>query len=194
MRKSVHSPAENHIRKGGPPHWPGGSAPRTVLVVAPKNNSQARTLELPAGGAVLARGLRGTPAPDPPPVFGLYLLGHPLDRPSWYGRHLVGLRPWTPPWPHARIDWPDFSAPRRPDVAVRELRDLLARIEQGERVELACGGGRGRTGTALAALTVLRGMPAAEAVDWVRRAYDPKAVESRSQRSFLDSIGHRAGL
>ena len=162
--------------------------------MAPKNNSQARTLELPAGGTVLARGLRGTPAPDPPPAFGLYLLGHPLDRPSWYGRHLVGLRPWTPPWPHTRIDWRDFSAPRQPDVAVRELRDLLTRIDHGERVELACGGGRGRTGTALAALAVLRGMPAAEAVDWVRRAYDPKAVESRSQRSFLDIVGHEADL
>ncbi|WP_344970648.1 hypothetical protein [Streptosporangium fragile] len=146
-----------------------------------------RELELPGGGTVLARGLRGAPAPDPPPQFGLYLLGHPLDRPTLYGRYLVGLRPWTPPWPHERVDWPDFSAPRRPEEAAGRLREALARIRRGERVEVACGGGRGRTGTALGALAVLQGMSPAEAVDWVRSAYDAKAIESRAQHRFLRS-------
>ncbi|GAB3399494.1 protein-tyrosine phosphatase family protein [Flindersiella endophytica] len=157
-----------------------------------EQNRQPRTLELPAGGTVLARGLRGTAEPDPPPTFGLYLLGHPLNRPSWYGRYLVGLRPWTPPWPYARIDWPDFSAPRQPDQAVGELRELLTRVGNGERVEVACGGGRGRTGTALAALAVLQGAPAAEAIAWVRRAYDPKAVETATQHRFLDRVAGTA--
>lgn len=143
---------------------------------------------MPGGGTVLARGLRGTPAPEPPPQFGLYLLGHPLDRPGWYGRYLVGLRPWTPPWPYERIDWPDFSSPRRPGEAIGLLRGVVVRIGNGERVEVACGGGRGRTGTALAALAVLQGVSPAEAVAWVRAAYDPKAVETRGQRRFLDQV------
>ncbi len=143
---------------------------------------------LPHGPAVLARGLRRGAPPVPPPDFGLYLLGHPPDRPGLYGRLVVGLRAWTPPWPHDRIDWPDFSAPRHPARAVAQLRRALARIEYGERVEVACGGGRGRTGTALAALAVLRGSTVADAVAWVRFAFDPRAVESRAQHRFLDTV------
>lgn len=149
------------------------------------------TVELPGGGTVLARGLRRGQPPEPPPRFGLYLLGHPLDRPNLYGRYLVGLRPWTPPWPHRRIDWPDFGSPRRPEAAISELAGALARVGQGERVEVACGGGRGRTGTALAALAILQGMPATEAVEWVRRAYAAKAVESRAQHRFLLEVADR---
>jgi hypothetical protein len=63
-----------------------------------------RLVVLPGGGKVLARGLGGVAAPIPAPEFGLYLLGHPLDRPSVHGRLLVGLRAWTPPWPHQRLD------------------------------------------------------------------------------------------
>ncbi|MEV5972221.1 protein-tyrosine phosphatase family protein [Streptomyces sp. NPDC051921] len=152
------------------------------------SSRRVRAVHLPQGGLVLARGLRGTAAPQPAPEFGLYLLGHPLDRPGLYGRFLMGLRPWTPPWPYERVDWPDFSAPRRPEEAVGRLRAVLARVQAGERVEVACGGGRGRTGTALAALAVLQGTPVAEAVAWVRAAYDPKSVETRSQHRFLDHV------
>ncbi|GAA5057484.1 protein-tyrosine phosphatase [Thermocatellispora tengchongensis] len=147
-----------------------------------------KTVTLPAGGEVLARGLRAGVLPEPPPEFGVYLLGHPLDRPNLYARLLVGLRPWTPGWPHLRIDWPDFSPPRRPEEAAAGLRDTLARIERGERVEIACGGGRGRTGTALAALAVLQGTAPADAVTWVRTAYDAKAVETRAQHRFLHQL------
>ncbi len=54
-----------------------------------------------------------------------------------------------------------------------------------ERVEFACSGGRGRTGTALACLAVLDGAPAAEAVAYVRRTYDPHAVETPWQKRFV---------
>ncbi|NUP61376.1 MAG: protein phosphatase, partial [Nonomuraea sp.] len=54
-----------------------------------------------------------------------------------------------------------------------------------ERVEVACGGGRGRTGTALACLAVLDGVPAAEAVRYVRSHYDRHAVETPWQRRFV---------
>ncbi|GAB2581884.1 protein-tyrosine phosphatase family protein [Streptomyces capparidis] len=154
----------------------------------PQDGPGVRTVELPEGGVVLARGLRGTPAPQPPPGFGLYLLGHPLGRPGFYGRYLMGLRPWSPSWPHERVDWPDFSSPRRPEEAIGQLRGALDRIRRGERVEVACGGGRGRTGTALAALAVLQGTPPAEAVAWVRTAYTAKAVETRSQHRFLHRV------
>jgi protein-tyrosine phosphatase len=52
-------------------------------------------------------------------------------------------------------------------------------------VEVACGGGLGRTGTALACLAVLDGVPAGEAVAYVREHYHPRAVETPWQRRFV---------
>ncbi len=49
----------------------------------------------------------------------------------------------------------------------------------------ACGGGRGRTGTALACLAVLDGVPPAEAVAYARELYDPRAVETPWQRRYV---------
>ncbi|CAM5353517.1 hypothetical protein STENM327S_06748 [Streptomyces tendae] len=43
----------------------------------------------------------------------------------------------------------------------------------GERAQVCCGGGIGRTGTALSAICVFEGMDPKEAVKWVRRNYHP---------------------
>jgi protein-tyrosine phosphatase len=59
----------------------------------------------------------------------------------------------------------------------------------GERVEIACYGGRGRTGTALACLAVLDGVPAGEAVAYVREHYDRHAVETPWQRAYVRRFG-----
>jgi protein-tyrosine phosphatase len=53
------------------------------------------------------------------------------------------------------------------------------------RVEVACGGGFGRTGTALACLAVLDGVDPAHAVDFVRAGYLRHAVETPWQRRFV---------
>ena len=57
-----------------------------------------------------------------------------------------------------------------------------------ERVEIACPGGRGRTGTALACLAVLEGLPGREAIAYVRRHYEPRAVETPWQRRFVTNF------
>ena len=57
-----------------------------------------------------------------------------------------------------------------------------------ERVEIACAGGRGRTGTALACLAVLDGLPGREAIAYVRSHYEQRAVETRWQRRFVTSF------
>ena len=54
-----------------------------------------------------------------------------------------------------------------------------------ERVEIACAGGHGRTGTALACLAILDGVPSTEAVAFVREHYDPHAVETPGQRRYV---------
>jgi len=56
-------------------------------------------------------------------------------------------------------------------------------------VEVACAGGRGRTGTALACLAVLDGVPGPQAVAFVREHYDGHAVETVRQRRFVASFG-----
>ena len=64
------------------------------------------------------------------------------------------------------------------------LREVWRRSAD-ERVEVACNGGRGRTGTALACLAVLDGVPAGEAVAYVREHYDAHAVETPWQRRYV---------
>ena len=59
------------------------------------------------------------------------------------------------------------------------------RRAETERVEVACWGGRGRTGTALACLAVLDGVPPAEAVAFVRARYRRGAVETPWQRKYV---------
>jgi protein-tyrosine phosphatase len=54
-----------------------------------------------------------------------------------------------------------------------------------ERVEIACQGEVGRTGTALAALAILDDIPATKSVAWVRERYNPQAVETSWQRFWL---------
>jgi hypothetical protein len=122
---------------------------------------------LPSGRLVRGRGLRnGLPA-GPEPLYGVYLLGKQPPAVSWESR-----------W----IRWPDFWLPKEPVGAIFE--EALERCG-AERVEFACGGGRGRTGTALACLAVLDGIPAEQAVDFVRRTYDRRAVETPWQKRFV---------
>lgn len=82
------------------------------------------------------------------------------------------------------IDWPDFRLPRRPAQARAILEDVWKRAEN-ERVEIACAGGVGRTGTALAILGVIDGMDPVDAIELVQREYNPASCETRSQRAFV---------
>lgn len=129
-------------------------------------------LRLPSGRVVRGRGLR-RPTPDNErhserPDFGLYLLRKPPGPMRWERR-----------W----VRWPDYWLPSDEVDARDALRETWRRAAQ-ERVEVACSGGRGRTGTALACLAVLDGVPADEAVGFVREHYDARAVETPWQRRY----------
>ena len=125
-------------------------------------------LSLPSGRRVRGRAWRDLP-PGPRPDLGLYLLPKP-----------PGDVPWESRW----VRWRDFSLPSDPALLRESLCELLDRAA-GARVEVACRGGVGRTGTALACLAVLDGLPAEEAVDYVRAGYRPRAVETRGQAGFV---------
>jgi endonuclease len=129
----------------------------------------AGVLRLPSGRLVRGRALlRPVPA-GPAPDFGVYLLGHEPPAVGWEAR-----------W----VRWPDFGLPSDPSAAEEALREAWARAAS-ERVEIACAGGNGRTGTALACLAVLDGVPGREAVRYVRAHYAPRAVETPAQRRFV---------
>lgn len=64
------------------------------------------------------------------------------------------------------------------------LREAWCRAVN-ERVEVACGGGRGRTGTALACLAVLESVPPPEEVACVREHHHPRAVEMPWHRRYV---------
>jgi protein-tyrosine phosphatase len=134
-------------------------------------------VELPDGARLRGRGLRGTEPPDPSPEWGLYL---------------TGRRPAAGPWPARWLRWPDFWLPAdRADArsAFAEAHRLAA---SGLRVEVACGGGRGRTGTALACIAQLGGVEASDAIGWVRERYDRRAVETPWQRRYVRRFAYDA--
>lgn len=130
-------------------------------------------LRLPSGRSVRGRGLRRPLPEGPVPEFALYLLGGPPPETHWTAR-----------W----VRWRDFWLPADRAAFRDALVEALDRSGD-ERVEVACGGGIGRTGTALACLTVLDGMPADRAVSYVRAGYHPKAVETPWQRRFVAGFG-----
>ena len=124
---------------------------------------------LPGGGWVRGRRLADEPAT--PADFALLLAHGPV-----------------PPWPARRVRWPDFWVPLDRADALDALHEAHRRANAGERVEVACHGGIGRTGTALAALAILDGLSVRDAVAWVRREYHPRAVETPWQRRWLRHV------
>jgi protein-tyrosine phosphatase len=135
----------------------------------------AGAIQLPDGAWVRGRGLRRPPPAGSLPDHGLYLGGQRLYR--HHDHHL--------PWPHQWIDWPDFLLPRDPDRAVHLIRALHQLARAGRRVEVACGGGVGRTGTVIACLAVLAGLPPPEAIIWTRATYHRRAIETPWQRRWV---------
>ena len=109
-----------------------------------------------------------------------------------FGVYLTGKQPAGFTWECRWLRWPDFRLPSNRAQARELFVEAWNRAEH-ERVEFACGGGRGRTGTALACLAVLDGVPADQAVTYVREHYDPHAVETPWQRRYVERFVGQAG-
>ncbi len=105
--------------------------------------------------------------------------------------YLLGAPPEVD-WPRRWVRWPDFRLPSDRADAVAALREAWERAAE-ERVEVACRGGRGRTGTALAVMAVMSGIPRADAVSWIRQRYDRHAVEVPWQSRWVRRIDLDAG-
>jgi protein-tyrosine phosphatase len=129
---------------------------------------------LPGGGVVQAHGLMGIVSIDDHEQadWALY-----LDE-GWRTRDLSR--------PHRFVAWPDFGLPADELDAFSAVDEAWERAHDGEIVDLACLGGVGRTGTALACIAVRDGVPVSEAVEWVRAHYVRRAVETDEQRALVE--------
>jgi ADP-ribosyl-[dinitrogen reductase] hydrolase len=81
---------------------------------------------------------------------------------------------------------PDMSVPGDPDAFRVTLDDIRSRVRAGERIVVACRGGLGRTGTAVACLLVDGGMAPPAAIARVRAARHG-TIERRVQEEFVES-------
>ena len=110
-----------------------------------------------------------------------------LARPDWgvYADHC-----WDG-WPGVVLEWPDFGVPSDDEAALAAIVDAVRRAEVGDDVLVGCRGGIGRTGTIVAAVAVMRGVPAGEAREWVRERLHPFAVETDEQvRWITERVAH----
>lgn len=146
-------------------------------MTGPWNTATPAVITLPSGRRIRGRGRRH---------------GLPEGQTPTPAVHLTGRRPPAPPWESLWIPWRDIWLPADPGEAMRTLRTAYDRAGD-ERVEVCCGGGVGRTGTALSALCVVEGMNPEEAVTWVRRNHHPRAVEVPWQRRFVRQVAGTAG-
>jgi hypothetical protein len=83
-----------------------------------------------------------------------------------------------------RLDWPDMTAPVH--VPISFWLRLWAMLP--EHTVVACMGGHGRTGTALAALLVADGREGQEAIDMVRTKHCPRAIETARQEAYIKQL------
>jgi hypothetical protein len=92
---------------------------------------------------------------------------------------------WKPDWDAVTIDWPDFGIPAAPNTAASQIVAAFQQAQSGKHVEVGCLGGLGRTGTVLACMAVLAGVPGESAVGWVREHYRCEAVETAAQANWV---------
>lgn len=104
-----------------------------------------------------------------------------------YGVYLGAREPGPFEWPYEWIVWRDFRLPVDKRRAVAVLVEAYERAA-AERVEVACGGGIGRTGTALAVMAVAAGIAPCDAVGWVREQYHRRAVETPWQKRWVSNL------
>ena len=129
-------------------------------------------VEFPDGRRIRGRGLRDPIPHGHEPQFGLYLLARKPEPSDWESR-----------W----VQWSDFRTPRSKSDAIEAFEEAFQRSVT-QRVEIACYGGVGRTGTALAAIAVMAGVPRDEAVGWLRARYHARAAETPWQRRWVTKL------
>lgn len=111
---------------------------------------------------------------------------HTPDTTPDYG--LYAYDGWSPSCVATFIPWADYGLPKTAYAsAARAIVDAWNRACNGEKVEVGCMGGHGRTGTILACLAILSDpeMSAEDAVLHVRKVHCHEAIETNQQEWFV---------
>lgn len=137
-------------------------------------------LRFPDGTWVRGRSLRRLPH-GPLPDLGLHLAARRPRRAA----------PSAPSWDLVWIAWPDFGTPADDREAVAAIVAAYERARSGQRVEVACAGGTGRTGTVLTCMAMLAGIAPERALSWVRTSYRRRAVETHGQRRWIERFAEQ---
>lgn len=164
---------DRQLRVGRLGSTPEAMSVRTVSAWADEQG----VVVLPDGRRVRGAALRQPRGNVPTPDFAVYLLGRdpgPMD------------------WPHRWVRWRDFRVPDSTEEATAALRQAWE-CAGALRVEIVCGGGVGRTGTALALMATMSGVAPPDAVAWVRAHHHPRAVETRGQRRWVEAAAGSSG-
>jgi hypothetical protein len=135
------------------------------------------SIRLPDGAAVRGRGVENPLPSGPLPDFGLYL----------------GVD-YEPTWESQHVQWPNYLLPRNFARTAQLITATHERARRGDRVEVACNAGKGRTGTVLACMVVLAGLPPRKAINWIRDHYDEHALRAPWQRWWVHRFATRRGL
>jgi hypothetical protein len=93
------------------------------------------------------------------------------------------------PWEEQRVieihySVSDMAAPKNLPRFKKMIDYVCEQLEAGKKVHVGCIGGHGRTGTILSAI-VAQMTDEKDAIQWVRKHYCKKAVESKEQVEFL---------
>jgi len=142
-------------RNGGVPQVVGATGEQGCRFLAAEGRGASLVEDLEVGPVIEDAAARRG---TPPPL--------PAGPEPTFALYLLARQPPRVPWEARWIRWPDFWLP-------------------SDRVEIACTGGHGRTGTALACLAVLDGLPGRQAVAYVRQQYAVQAVETPWQRRYV---------
>lgn len=169
-KQQAKAPASKTIVKKGAPKSTGSTT--TYTHTHSKCRHYSTPVQLPGGFVVHASSLNNKrTADDIVPDWGLYA--------DWS---------WRPYWRAEHIDWPDFGIPGHDAIAFEQLLEAVERIQRGQRVEVGCIGGHGRTGTMIAAMCVMLGMEPKTAVKYVRDTYCHHAIETDRQEWWVEFI------
>ena len=143
----------------------------------------AALVRFPDGSTIGARSF-AAPREWDKPQFGVYLCSARARRRQ--------SRTTTVTWRSVWLEWPALGLPRDAAATTAALREAHRRARSGQVVEVACGTGRARTGTAVAAIAVAAGVEPVEAVAWTRQHYERRILVTPWQRAWL--ARHAAGL
>jgi hypothetical protein len=156
----------------GSSEWYTGTQPN-VWKPAPKFCAESHP-PLPVGDHVIYGGSCTHPVVADADLYVGFDLGMRFTSRHW---------PWEP-GEEILMSVADMRAPADPAAFHKLVEHVAAALQAGKKVHCGCIGGHGRTGTFFAAL-VKHVTGNADAIEYVRKHYCVKAVESADQVGFL---------